>query len=89
LSDKFFVQNGVTPGDALLPLFFNFASEYAIRKVQKNQVGLKLNETYQLLVFAIDVHLPGGNVGTIKKNSEPLNDISTEVGVEANTEKTI
>jgi hypothetical protein len=33
LSDSFPVQNGVKQGDALSPLLFNFALEYAIRKV--------------------------------------------------------
>jgi hypothetical protein len=33
LSDKFPIQNGLKRGDALLPLPFNFALEYAIRKV--------------------------------------------------------
>jgi hypothetical protein len=86
LSGSFPIQIGLKQGDALSPLVLNFPLEYAIRRVQENQVGLKINETYHLLAYADDVNLLGDTTGTIKKNTETLIDDRKEVGLEINVE---
>jgi hypothetical protein len=85
LSDNFHTQNYLKQRDALSPLLLNFALEYAIRKIHKSQVGLKLNGMHQLLAYADDVNLLGDNIDTIKKTN--FYD-SKEVGLEVKIEKT-
>jgi hypothetical protein len=62
----------------------NIALGYAIRKIQEMQVGLKLNETHQLLVCADGVNLLSDNMDTMKEHMGNSIDASKEVGLEAN-----
>jgi len=66
VSDRFPIRNGLRQGDALTPLRFNFALEYAIGRIQVNQDGLKLNGTHQVLAYADDVNILGGGIHTLK-----------------------
>ena len=72
MSDSFPIRNGLKQGDALSPTLFNFALEYAFRRVQVNQDGLKLNGTHQLPAYADDVNILGGNIHILKENAEAL-----------------
>jgi hypothetical protein len=51
-------------------------------------VGLKLNGTHQLLAYADDTNLLGDNIDTTSRNRETLIDVSKEVGLEVNIDKT-
>jgi len=64
------IRKGLKQGDALSPLLFNFALGYAIRRVQLNQDGLKLNGTHQVLVYADDVNIWGGSVHALKEKAK-------------------
>ena len=86
--DRFPIRNGLKQGDALKPLLFNFALENAIRRVQVNQNGLKLNGTHQLLAYADDVNILGGNIHTLKQNAEALVAATGETGLEVSADKT-
>ena len=88
LSEMFPVMNGLKQGDALSPLLFNFPLEYAIKTVQVNQDGLKLNGTLQLLAYADDVNKLGGSVHTVKENAEALVVATKEIQLEVNADKT-
>jgi len=69
-------------------LLFNFSLEYAFRRVQLNQDGLKFSGTHHLLVYADDVNILGRSVHTIKKNTKTLLIGSKEIVLEVNADKT-
>ena len=82
VSDRFLIRNGFKQGDALSPMLFNFGLEYAIRRVQLNQDGLKLNGTNQLLAYTGDVNILGETIHTLKENAEALVATTREIGLE-------
>jgi hypothetical protein len=71
--------------EILLPHMNLSTLEYAIRRIQVNQKGLKINGTNQLLVH-VDDNILGGSVNTINKKNPVVT--SKEIGLEVNVEKT-
>jgi len=69
-------------------MLFNFALDYAIRRVQVNQDGFKLNGTHQLLAYADDVNILGGSIHILKENAEDLVAATREIGLELSADKT-
>ena len=64
-----------------MPLLFNFALEYAIRRVQLKQVGLKLNGTHLLLVYADYINILGGSVILYLSERDHLEDLGVDVRI--------
>jgi hypothetical protein len=81
------IRNGLKRGNALSPLLFNFALQYAVKRIQVNQYGLKLNGMHQLLAYADDLNILGGSVHTVKENAEALVLTAREFGLEVNADK--
>ena len=88
LFDRFPISNGLRQGDALSPLLFNFALEYAIRRAQVNRDGLKLIGTHQPLAYADDVNILGGSIHTLKENAETLVAATRKIGLEVSANET-
>ncbi|KAJ4444663.1 hypothetical protein ANN_06460 [Periplaneta americana] len=65
----------------------NFLVQYAIRKVDENKEDLEFNGLHQLLVYAEDVNILGGNPQMIKEYTGILFVASKEIGLEVNPEK--
>jgi len=51
---------------------FNFALQYAIRRLQVNRDCLKLNGTHQLLAYADGVNILRGSIHTVKKELQKV-----------------
>ena len=73
--------------NSLSSLHFNFALVYAIRNVQVNQDGLKLNGTLQFRAYAVHVNILGRSLHTVKEKAATLIDVSKEIGMEVNADK--
>jgi predicted SPOUT superfamily RNA methylase MTH1 len=62
------IKNDLKQGNALSPLPLSYALQYAIRRVQAIQDGLKLNGTREVSVYAdVNTRILGGSVHTTKK----------------------
>ena len=88
MTERFPIRNGLKKGDALSPMVLNFALEHAIRRIQIDQDGLKLNCTHQILDYVDDVNIVEGSIHTLKENAETLVAATKEIGLEVSVDIT-
>jgi hypothetical protein len=84
-SDMFPIRKVLKQRDVHSPLLFNFVLVYAIKRVQLNQDGLKLNGIHQLLAYADDVNILVGSEHTVNKNADTLVAAAKEIGLEVSS----
>ena len=75
-------------GDALSPLLYHFALEYAIRNVQETNLGLDMNDTHQVLAYTDDVNLIDDDIRTRERNADVLLNACKDIGLSVNIGKT-
>ena len=71
----------------VIAIVFNFALQYAIRRVLGRPEGLQFIGTHQLL-FYNDRNVLGASIRTVKKNTGTSVFVSNEIGLELNNKKT-
>ena len=87
-SSSFPSENGLKQRDAFSPLIFNFALEYAIRKVQETNLGLDMKVIHQVLAYADGVNLLSDDIRTIGRNGDVLLNTSKNICLAVNIGKT-
>jgi len=82
MSESFKIRNELKQGDALSPLLFNFALEYAILKIKGDKKRLSWNGFNQLFVYADDVDLIGDDIDVPQSNTDILIEACYEIGLQ-------
>ena len=86
-SSSFSIEDFLKQGDALSPLLFNFALEYAIRKVQETNLGYDMNSSHQVLTYEDNVNLMGDDIRTIERRADMSLNSCSSIGLAPNISK--
>jgi hypothetical protein len=90
LPGEFDVLTGLKQGDALSPLLFNIALKKVIRNVQRNNRGVRIDETVlNVLGFADDINILGEDKESIVQNTKSLINEARRIELTINEEKTV
>lgn len=88
VSPKSAIRRGVRQGDTISPTLFNEGLEEVFRRLQLDEVGLKVNgEKISHLRFADDIVLMSSNADELQEMLSQLNEESMKLGMKMNMKK--
>ena len=88
-TEKFDVKNGLRQGKSLLPLLFNLALEYVVRKAKLNRNGsIYGKKEHQILAFANDIVILTRSEEELSKKIVQLEQAAQPIGLNINEQKT-
>lgn len=89
MSEVFPIETGLRQGDALSPILFNIAMQSVIRKVQKDSIGLKIeNQNMVIAAYADDIIIMGETEDQVRNSASKLIEEGKSIGLNINEDKT-
>jgi sorting nexin-29 len=88
LTDTFEIRQGLKQGDGLVPVLFNLALGYVIRKLPADANGTLEYKMNQVVGYADDICLLGRSARSVNEVYEELKVIAKKIGLNINVNKT-
>ncbi|CAD5212331.1 unnamed protein product [Bursaphelenchus okinawaensis] len=87
--EEFRRGRGVRQGDAMSPILFVLGLQYALDKIDWQEMGIDINGSkLRILIYADDITILANNTEELKEMTEKVEEATNMIGLRMNKEKT-